>query len=250
MDTIREYWDKSAREHGEKASAVTGDVIAARLEVRAVLNRLSPADYVLDVGCGNGYKDIAYARKAAYVEGVDFSDPMIDVARGHAARLGVENLLFAQDDIRVMHINGEFDVVISNRCLINLPNRDDQAQAFFNLYRAVKPGGTLMLIECFEDGLKNLNAERVKFNLPPMEQRWHNLYLSDAQRYDIRRFVLSCNGYIVEDHFASTYYLISRTINAAMGGTYGSRINRLAAQLDPVGRYAPVYMVYIKKGDR
>ncbi|MBS1807104.1 MAG: class I SAM-dependent methyltransferase [Acidobacteria bacterium] len=57
------------------------------------LERLAPlkGKTVLDVGCGSGRYCLAYAQQgAAKVVGVDFAAPMIELAKKHAARLGVE----------------------------------------------------------------------------------------------------------------------------------------------------------------
>lgn len=64
------------------------------------LERLEPlaGKTVLDVGCGSGRYCLAYAeRGATQVVGVDFAAPMIELARKHARRLGVE----PQCDFRV-----------------------------------------------------------------------------------------------------------------------------------------------------
>ncbi len=65
-------------------------VVRRRFEL--VLQRLGPLEgkTVLDVGCGSGRYCIAYAQRgAARVVGVDFASAMIELARQHAARLGV-----------------------------------------------------------------------------------------------------------------------------------------------------------------
>jgi 2-polyprenyl-3-methyl-5-hydroxy-6-metoxy-1,4-benzoquinol methylase len=57
------------------------------------LDRLAPlaGKTLLDVGCGSGRYCLAYAeRGATKVVGVDFAAPMIELARKHAQRLGVE----------------------------------------------------------------------------------------------------------------------------------------------------------------
>lgn len=56
------------------------------------LTQLDPlaGNSVLDVGCGSGRYCLAYAQRgAARVVGVDFAEAMIELARSHAARLGV-----------------------------------------------------------------------------------------------------------------------------------------------------------------
>src|SRR5262245_21349726 len=65
-------------------------VVRRRFEL--VLQRLEPlaGKTVLDVGCGSGRYCLAYAQRgAARVVGVDFSAPMIELAKQHAARLRV-----------------------------------------------------------------------------------------------------------------------------------------------------------------
>src|SRR5262245_16600141 len=57
-----------------------------------VLQRLEPLQgkTVLDVGCGSGRYGLAYAQRgASRVVGVDFAPAMIELAKQHAARLGV-----------------------------------------------------------------------------------------------------------------------------------------------------------------
>jgi 2-polyprenyl-3-methyl-5-hydroxy-6-metoxy-1,4-benzoquinol methylase len=61
------------------------DLTLARLEPLA-------GKSVLDVGCGSGRYCFAYAQRgAARVVGVDFAEAMIELAKSHAARLGVSD---------------------------------------------------------------------------------------------------------------------------------------------------------------
>ena len=78
------------------------------------LERLEPlaGKSVLDVGCGSGRYCLAYAEKGTTkVVGVDFAAPMIELAKKHAHRLGVEK----QCDFRIGTFpqavpDGPFDV--------------------------------------------------------------------------------------------------------------------------------------------
>ncbi|MGE3401269.1 MAG: class I SAM-dependent methyltransferase [Vicinamibacterales bacterium] len=70
---------------------------------------------VLDVGCGSGRYSLEYARRgAARVLGVDFSAPMLGIARQLATEQGVaDRCEFRQVDFTEFSIDERFDVVIA-----------------------------------------------------------------------------------------------------------------------------------------
>lgn len=104
---------------------------------------------VLDAGCGTGYLTRKLARRGARVVGVDLSDRMVEIARGHAPDL----------DVRVDSISrletigdGEFDVVVANYVLMDVPDLGGTAAAFF---RVLRDGGKAVVVfshPCFPQG--------------------------------------------------------------------------------------------------
>jgi 2-polyprenyl-3-methyl-5-hydroxy-6-metoxy-1,4-benzoquinol methylase len=70
---------------------------------------------VLDVGCGPGRYSLEYARRgAARVVGVDFSEPMLGIARQLAAGRGVaDRCEFRQADFTGLTLGEKFDIVIA-----------------------------------------------------------------------------------------------------------------------------------------
>jgi SAM-dependent methyltransferase len=97
---VRDYFDRAARRFDAiyEADKPLGQKVVDRLFRRVVLERyelicaLAPlrGDFsVLDVGCGPGRYAVALARAGGRVTGVDVSAPMIELARGEAARAGV-----------------------------------------------------------------------------------------------------------------------------------------------------------------
>jgi ubiquinone/menaquinone biosynthesis C-methylase UbiE len=70
---------------------------------------------ILDVGCGSGRYAIEFARRgAARVVGLDFSAPMLDIARQLATAAGVaERCEFRQADFLTTSLGEQFDVVIA-----------------------------------------------------------------------------------------------------------------------------------------
>jgi arsenite methyltransferase len=103
---------------------------------------IKEGDTVVDLGSGAG-NDCFVARSIAgdsgKIIGVDFTDKMIEKARGNAEKLGYKNVEFRQGDIENMPIaGGVADVVVSN-CVLNLV--PDKKQAFAETFRILKKGG-------------------------------------------------------------------------------------------------------------
>jgi ubiquinone/menaquinone biosynthesis C-methylase UbiE len=112
---------------------------------------------VLDTACGSGLHSVACARLGLEVVGVDISPAMIELARQHAAELGVQAQFLAapmQDLPAYLPQPHTFDVVL---CMGNsfphlLTGHDcDQTLAGFD--KLLNPGGTVII--------QNINYDRV-----------------------------------------------------------------------------------------
>jgi SAM-dependent methyltransferase len=107
---------------------------------------ITPADRVLDIGCGSGQTTRGAASRAGEGSalGVDLSAPMLDLARRAAAAEGVANATFERADAQVHPFPGEhFDVAISRHGSMFF---GDPPAAFGNIARALRPGGRLVLL--------------------------------------------------------------------------------------------------------
>ncbi len=107
---------------------------------------LQPGETVLDLGSGAGF-DCFLASKVVgengSVIGVDMTPEMLEKARSAAQNEGYDNVEFRMGEIENLPVaNDTADVVISN-CVINLV--PDKLRAFTEAYRALKPGGRLMV---------------------------------------------------------------------------------------------------------
>lgn len=112
--------------------------------------QIRPGDRVLDVGCGTGTLTMR-AKKAAgdtgKVIGVDVAEDMLETARRKAEkshldityeRAGIEDLPFP---------SSSFDIVLSSLMLHHIHGEDAKRRGIAELYRVLKPGGTLMIAE-------------------------------------------------------------------------------------------------------
>ncbi len=255
MEPVKQFWDQQAIQHGDDDRATAPDHYYRELEIKCILEALPSVGRLLDIGCGNGYSTFAIERAfpRLKIKGVDYSEEMISVARKTAKEKGslidfkVGNVLEASQE-------GNFSVVLSERCLINLKNWDEQREAIKQLREALVPNGRMILVENCVDGLERLNGLRELFGLPPIAQRWHNCYLPDAS--EVEEFLYREVGGDVEvENIGNLYYIISRVAYAALAQKEGKEpsydhvLNEVASKLPSLSQYrlSPNYMFTVTR---
>jgi ubiquinone/menaquinone biosynthesis C-methylase UbiE len=196
---------------------------------------------ILDVGCGNGITALEIARQRdVRILAIDYAEEMIASARGLASGEALRGCVeFAVGDVRrLAQIADRFDLVYSERVLINLPDWPTQRRSLEDIIHLVAPGGAFAMCENSQDGLDAINALRAGVGLPAIQPPWHNRYLRDAELAQV-----ALPGVRLEAirHYSSTYYFLSRVVNAAIAAQegrepeYESPINQLALRLPPIG---------------
>jgi len=248
---VLEFWKKRS-EHGPNAGS--NDFMLKYLEEDALLRRIPQGAEVLDIGCGNGSTLIRLCQqKGCGGIGLDYADPLLELARRSAEDNGVrDRLKFQKGDVQDLQANlGNFEHVITQRCLINLETDDEQRAAFGSIVNILKPGGRYYMIEAFNDGNRKLNELRDIFQLEPMTAPWHNhfLELNDVLSWE------KSHPVAVEEvaHFASTYYYLSRVVYAKLAADrgepleYDSEINKLSLQLPPLGEFGATKLIVWRK---
>lgn len=104
---------------------------------------------VLDAGCGTGYLTKQLSDRGARVVGVDFSESMIEIARGDYPDLDFR--VDSCSELRTL-ANASIELVVSNYVLMDTPDLPGTTAA---LYRVLRPGGAAVLIfshPCFPGG--------------------------------------------------------------------------------------------------
>lgn len=145
-----ETYDKKAAELIER-SYQTPEIVNQRLRTLAAL-ALSRGESVLDAGCGTGLLLEQEARTVdseGRAEGIDYSDAMLDHARGRCAELEQVNL--QQGSIETLPFeDASFDAVSCTQTLLYV---EDMGKALQEIYRVLKPRGRVAIIETDWSGM-------------------------------------------------------------------------------------------------
>jgi len=211
-DFVKEYWDKNAQKFGGSHWASWGDNFMIELEIDIIAKYLKDGDYVLDVGCGNGYSTFEQVKRHSLsIEGIDYSLFMIKEAIKKRNEIKKERtILFFEGDVRKLDYKDElFDKTYVTRVLINLQTWEEQIQGIKECLRVTKPGGTIILLEAFWEPLQKLNAIRLICGLQPLVEHDFNRYLKESKLIEF----LEREGIkYKKEEFSSVYYFGSRVL--------------------------------------
>lgn len=180
-EQVREHWENWAGTYKTDLRATTKGQSIKRLEIAALHRAMKKAHLrtaeVLEVGCGNGYNLIKLAEliPSYNFTGIDYISDMIVSAKLLPAPANVK---FEVGDIRNLD-EKKYDIIFTDRCLINLDNETEQELSFIKLSERLNPGGSLIILENFRDSHKRLNEARRFLGLPERKVAEFNLFLDD-----------------------------------------------------------------------
>ena len=252
-ERIRQYWEDRAL---NTEAATTDDVYLRELEIITIVDtikRLCSVKSVLDIGCGDGYSTIKIAEALDSLSflGIDYSKNMVKLARGRLTSNVMGRVAFSIGDVMDLRpIPSQFDIVLTDRCLINLESTEAQNEAIEQIAQHIKQGGYFVAIENFVEGQHNMNEARRAVGLPEIPVRWHNLYFEESE---FLRGVCRYFEVLGIHDFSSAYYFATRVIYSKMcqmrGETpdYRHEIHQLAVNLPAIGQFSPIRMVVLRR---
>lgn len=235
---ILNFWNKQASLAGKAGSQ---DLVAKEVEIAALSRHINDGMKVCEFGCGNGVTAIEFAKRFdIHMDCFDFSPAMIEAARGAAKAAGVHlRVNFDVADVQVEPpLKDSYDVIYTERMLINLQTWKAQARAIQYLVSKLSPCGRLLLCENSIQGLGKLNQLREMVGLERISPPWHNCYLDETAVERLQEHGLKL---LAVEPFSSTYYFLSRVVNAWLAKqegvqpAYDAPVNRLALMLPPFG---------------
>jgi ubiquinone/menaquinone biosynthesis C-methylase UbiE len=218
---ILEYWNRNDVE-----SMYDKHILNSEIEL--IKQHIQPNSKILDAGCGEGEGTIAFSRiPEVFVHATDFSDTRIRMARQRLERC--KNVILKKVDfLKKYSLDNDYDIVISQRFLINLPSWNLQKKVLSDLMTMLKIGGKLVVLEGCKQGVDSLNEFREVWGLNPIPVKWHNLFLDDNE---LKMFMRGSHFDLIKEDGIGVYFFLTRGIRPILDEdlNWDSEFNRIAA---------------------
>ena len=132
----------------------SGNTFQEKVILPNILRIIDPKEgmYIFDIACGQGYFTRAFQKAGANVYGCDISKELIDLARKHTSSksepstkpgLSLKPIAYYVAPAEKLPPAKNFDVAT---IILAIQNISDMKQAFSEAFRALKPGGRLVLV--------------------------------------------------------------------------------------------------------
>lgn len=195
LSEIEQHWKNWAREFKTDIRATTKTRTIKELEISALYQAfkktpffLQTNGHILEVGCGNGhncFRLFDLIPNFAFT-GVDFIPEMISSAneiKNSNPKYGTMNFfignVLALDDC--IGLEDQYQIVFTDRCLINLNTHELQLNALDQLYRKTAEGGYIVLIENVNETYSKQNHLRESVGLKQRTPDKFNLFINESR---------------------------------------------------------------------
>src|SRR3954470_971805 len=132
--------------------------------LNGVVGKLEQGGQVADVGCGHGISTMIMAKAfpKTKVHGFDFHENSIEAATRHAMEQKVSNIAFHTQEAK--ELPGNYDLITMFDCLHDM---GDPVGALKHIRAALKPGGSVMIVE-------PMAGDSLKDNLNPIGRMYYS----------------------------------------------------------------------------
>lgn len=194
LPQIEQHWTNWAKTYKSDVRATTKTPTIKQLEIFALKRALKRTGLttkseanILEVGCGNGYNCLGLANEfpGTSITGVDYIEEMVEHAKTIRDEAGLQKRVhYYQGNILELakhpQLTKSFDVVFTDRCVINLNSPELQLEGIKQLLSKVSAGGHLILIENMQHSYDWQNQLRSSVDLPERTPDKFNLFLDEA----------------------------------------------------------------------
>jgi cyclopropane fatty-acyl-phospholipid synthase-like methyltransferase len=218
-----------------------------KLETDFVLSQIKASDEIADFGCGEGESTVHYTAKARSCLALEHSNHLRAKAAERFSAAGLTNVtLVGGDVLDLSAYTSKFDLVISQRVVINFMTWEEQKQVLQNIRTTLRKGGRYIMIENTFEGFEAMNEVRRAVGLKNVPfHDWHNYFL----HYDQFMQFLKGKFSVEKTHNFNLYYLLTRVFVSMFAQFEG--FGRTAVKDDIFDRAdAAARQLYELMGDR
>jgi ubiquinone/menaquinone biosynthesis C-methylase UbiE len=249
---VAETWGQSSESTMLDKTVRQAEIDFIVAEVRRTFDTTGSSGRVFEIGVGNGYlmELIHTSFPSIDYTGIEFTPELLELALARDTNAGKATL----GDCRNLDVaDSSFDLVVSERVLINLLERDDILTALREAHRVIKPGGRFVFCEAFAEGLENLNKARREFCMDDIPPAHHNLYMDKEMQVFLEDIGFKSVDGALPRNYLSTHYFLSRFLHDIVrpedGAIRNTEFVRFfdAALPSAIGHYSPIELVVLEK---
>ena len=178
----KDYWNQRAKKNKNSIISTTNFELIKEFEIailKYVIKKYTKSKHlkILELGCGNGINLVNINKLHPHFKlyGIDYSHEMIKYAKKKN-----KNINFFLGDVskKETYMNlPKFDIIFTNRCLINLKSEKKINDVINNSKNFLKKGGYYIFLENFINGHSNKNKLRIMLNLKPRKIAKFNKFI-------------------------------------------------------------------------
>jgi SAM-dependent methyltransferase len=206
---------------------------------------------ILDLGCGNGHllSQLWQHFAGSDLMGVEFVPELMELAQSRQ----LPGMTVILGDMRgPLELKKTFDVIITERSVINLLEWKWQQQAFHNISRLLVPGGFYIMVESFQEPWRELNEALLENQLSEVPISSHNRYLRQACLETLSKLGLRKVSGVEPENALSSHFFLSRVFQHLFtkeGTPASERLWEFFAEALPphVGNYSPIQFHVFQK---
>ncbi len=235
-----------AKKFGDSSLSTMNDQFIRKKEIEFIKHSINSYqkktdNEILDMGCGNGYLLSELSKLPNNYTGIDLNQEMIEIAKNR----NLSNCDFFKHDIN-KKLDKKFDIIISERCIVNIKDWEAQKKVFLNLFEMLKDDGFLILVEGFKDGLDRINKARNEIGLENIPEPTFNRYFDEKK---FKETITKQFEIVLWENFTSTYYFFSRVLYPKLTNhiEYNSTFCEFFSQMPNFGNYGMITGIVLLK---